>query len=104
MSDALQVTLFLGALLFAVGLVVVITRRNLIMMLLGLELMLNGANLNFVAFSHSSPSRLDGQVFALFIILIAVCEAAVGIALVLRVYHNYKTSKPDSIQDLNESV
>lgn len=74
------------------------------MMLLGLELMLNGANLNLVAFNHTQPVQLDGQLFALFIILVAVCEAAVGIALVLRVYHFHKTSVPSEIHDLKERL
>lgn len=74
------------------------------MMLLGLELMLNAANLNLVAFNHTQPAQLNGQLFALFIILVAVCEAAVGIALVLRVYHFYKTSVPAEIHDLKERV
>ncbi|MFZ5999829.1 MAG: NADH-quinone oxidoreductase subunit NuoK [Bacteroidota bacterium] len=103
MIEFLPATIFLGALLFAVGWIVLITRRNLIMMLIGLELMLNAANLNLVAFNHLGPPRLDGQMFALFVILIAVCEAAVGIALVLRVYQFYKTSVPDSIRDLKEN-
>jgi len=104
MSEVLPLTLYLAALLFVIGLLVLITRRNLIMMLLGLELMLNAANLNLVAFNHSGVNTNDGQLFALFIALVAVCEAAVGIALVLRVYHFYKTSVPDSIQNLNEKV
>jgi NADH:ubiquinone oxidoreductase subunit K len=94
--------LFLGALLFCLGLVTVITRRNLIMMLLGLELMLNGANLNLVAFGKLQPAGLDGEMFALFVILVAVCEAAIGIAIVLRVYHFYKTSDPGNISELKE--
>jgi NADH:ubiquinone oxidoreductase subunit K len=92
-----EVILYLAAFLFCVGLAVVITRRNLIMMLIGIELMLNAANLNLIAFN----SR-DAQFFILFIIVVAVCEAAVGIALVLRVYHFYKTSLPDQISELKE--
>lgn len=95
-------TLYLGAFLFVVGLVILITRRNLIMMLMGLELMLNGANVNLVAFNTLHPASLNGQMFALFVVLVAVCEAAVGIALVLRVYHFYQTSLPDQIKELQE--
>ena len=94
--------LYLGALLFSVGLVILIVRRNLILMLMGLELMLNGANLNLAAFSAGKADTIDGQVFVVFIILVAVCEAAVGIAMVLRVYHFYKTSVPDTISELKE--
>jgi NADH:ubiquinone oxidoreductase subunit K len=94
--------LYLGAFLFCIGLIVVLTRKNLIMMLIGIELMLNAANLNLIAFNKLYPTNSDGQFFILFIIVVAVCEAAVGIALVLRVYHFYKTSLPDEISDLKE--
>jgi NADH-quinone oxidoreductase subunit K len=97
-----EIILYLGAFLFCVGLTVVLTRRNLIIMLIGIELMLNAANLNLVAFNRPHPFQSDSQFFILFIILVAVCEAAVGIALVLRVYHFYKTSLPDEISDLKE--
>ncbi|MEI9917969.1 MAG: NADH-quinone oxidoreductase subunit NuoK [Bacteroidota bacterium] len=99
-----ETILYLGAFLFCVGFVVVISRRNLIMMLIGLELMLNAANLNLVAFNTLYPTSFDGRFFILFIIVVAVCEAAVGIALVLRVYHFYKTSLPDEIRDLKEKA
>lgn len=101
---AAESILYLGAFLFCVGLAVVITRRNLIMMLIGIELMLNAANINLISFNTLYPSSIDGRFFILFIIVVAVCEAAVGIALVLRVYHFYKTSVPDEIRDLKEKV
>jgi NADH:ubiquinone oxidoreductase subunit K len=88
--------------LFCAGLVTILTRRNLIMMLIGIELMFNAANLNLIAFNGLYPSQADAQFFMLFIIVVAVCEAAVGIALVLRVYHFYKTSLPGQISDLKE--
>jgi NADH:ubiquinone oxidoreductase subunit K len=94
--------LYLGAFLFCTGLAVLITRRSLIMMLLGLELMLNGANLNIVFFGNLQGRNLDGELFAIFVILVAVCEASVGIAIVLRVYHFYKTSDPGDITELKE--
>jgi NADH-quinone oxidoreductase subunit K len=97
-----ELSLYAAALLFVIGLTVLITRQNLIMMLIGLELMLNAANLNLVAFASQRGDRTDGQMFALFIILVAVCEAAVGIAIVLRVHHFYKTSDPGEISELNE--
>jgi NADH:ubiquinone oxidoreductase subunit K len=70
--------------------------------LLGIELMFNSANLNLIAFNQSRPLSLDGQVFALFIIIIAVCEAAVGIAIILRAYHYYHNAIPDQISELKE--
>jgi NADH:ubiquinone oxidoreductase subunit K len=99
-----EIILYLGAFLFCIGFTVLLTRRNLIMMLIGIELMLNAANLNLIAFNTLYPSSIDGQFFILFIMVVAVCEAAVGIALVLRVYHFYKTSLPDQISDLKESA
>src|SRR6478609_969745 len=98
----LQHFLYLGALLFSVGLIIIITKRNAIMVLLGIELMLNAANLNLVAFNQLNPSVLDGQFFALFVIIVAVCEAAVGLALVLRVYRDHKTSVPDELHELKD--
>lgn len=94
--------LYLGALLFSVGLIIIITKRNAIMVLLGIELMLNASNLNLVALNQLDPSALDGQFFALFVVIVAVSEAAVGLALVLRVYHDYKTSVPDELHELKE--
>lgn len=92
--------LHLGAFLFCAGLAVVIVKRNAIMVLLGIELMLNASNLNLVAFNAQHPSTPDGQIFALFVIIVAVCEAAVGLAIVLRVYRYYQSSVPDEIADL----
>lgn len=94
--------LYLSAFLFSVGLMVIIIKRNAIMVLLGIELMLNAANVNIVAFSRLQPDLLKGQIFALFVIVVAVCEAAVGLAIVLRVYKYYQTSEPDQISDLKE--
>ena len=94
--------LWLGAFLFCAGLMVIITKRNAIMVLLGIELMLNASNLNIVAFNQLHPAHLSGQVFALFVIIVAVCEAAVGLAIVLRVYQHYQTSVPDEVTDLKD--
>ncbi len=92
--------LFLSALLFSVGLMVVIIKRNAIMVLLGIELMLNASNLNLVGFNQLHPGLFDGQFFALFVIIVAVCEAAVGLAIILRVYQYYQTSIPDEVNEL----
>lgn len=92
--------LYLSALLLAVGLMIIMIKRNAIMVLLGIELILNAANLNLIAFSQFQPDILKGQLFALFVIVVAVCEAAVGLAIVLRVYKYYQTSEPDQISDL----
>ena len=95
--------LYLGAFLFCIGLVIVIIKRNTIMVLLGIELMLNASNINLVAFNRVYADRLDGHVFALFVIVVAVCEAAVGLAIVLSVYRNYLTSVPDEVDQLKEN-
>jgi NADH:ubiquinone oxidoreductase subunit K len=90
----------LSALLFSIGLMVLIMKRNAIMMLIGIELMLNAANLNFIAFNQKTPNELDGQLFSLFVMVIAVCETAVGLAIILQVYRHYGTSVPDEINEL----
>lgn len=98
----LEHILMLSAALFVIGLMIVIVKRNAIMVLLGIELMLNASNLNLVAFNGYYANRLDGQIFSLFVIVIAVCEAAVGLAIVLRVYQFYKSSVPDNINTLKD--
>lgn len=94
--------LYLSAFLFSVGLMIIIVKRNAIMVLLGIELLLNAANLNLVAFNQLQPDKFNGQLFALFVIVVAVSEAAVGLAIVLRVYKYYQTAVPDQISDLKE--
>lgn len=92
--------LYFSAFIFSTGLLVTIVKRNAIVMLLGIELMLNAANLNLVLFNRTG--HMDGQMFALFIILVAVCEAAVGMALVLQMYRHYHTTLTDHISELKE--
>jgi NADH-quinone oxidoreductase subunit K len=81
--------LLLGAVLFSAGLYCVLTRRNAIGVLLGVELILNGANVNLAAFSHYSAGDLEGQIFALFAIVLAAAEAAVALAIVLAIYRTF---------------
>ena len=85
----LQHFLVVGLLLFALGLYTVLTRRNAIGILMGIELMLNAANVNYVAFARYSGTATDGQIFALFVIMLAAAEAAVGLAIVLGIYQNF---------------
>jgi NADH:ubiquinone oxidoreductase subunit K len=92
----------LGIVLFGLGLLIVLTKKNTIMMLIGLELMLNSANVNLMAFS-SYRADADGQILMLFVLIVAVCEAAVGLAIALRVYRYYQTSAPEEISNLKES-
>jgi len=95
--------LFVSALLFAMGLVVVISRRNAIGVLIGLEMILNAAGLNFVAFNkYSAPNRLDGQIFTIFIIILAAAEAAAALAIVLNIYHQMDSIHVDDASALKE--
>lgn len=100
MIITLQHYLLLSALLFCIGLFMVITKRNAIVMLMGIELMLNAANINLVAFSKFDGLMLQGQMFALFIIVIAAAEASVGLAIIIRVYELFKTANLDDINHL----
>src|SRR5882724_8455264 len=83
--------LFLGAVLFALGAFTVLTRKNAVGVLMGVELILTSANVNLVAFSHYVTGSLGGQVFALFVIVIAAAEAAIALAIVLSIYQNFQT-------------
>lgn len=94
--------LYLGAILFTAGLVVIITKKNMIMVLLGIELMLNASNLNLIAFNQLYPGNINGQMFALFVIIVAVSEAAVGLAIVIQVYSRYHTSVPGEVDELSD--
>ena len=86
--------LLVASLLFAVGLAGALTRRNTILVLVGIELMLNAANINFVAFwrFRPHPEAMTGMIFVLFAIGVAAAEAAVGLALILAVYRHAKTT------------
>ena len=83
--------LVLSALLFAFGLMTVATRRNAVAILMGVELILNAANVNFVAFAHFVEGSVGGQVFTVFIIVLAAAEAAVALAIVLAIFRSFKT-------------
>ena len=89
--DQLNNYLIIAAALFSIGLFGVITRRNGIAVLMGVELILNSANLNFVAFSRFGGMNLDGHVFALVVIVLAAAEAAVALAIVINIYNNLNT-------------
>ena len=93
--------LLLGALLFVCGLVCMATKRNAIGVLMGVELVLNGATVNFVAFAAYNPAfQVEGMVFALFVIVMAAAEAAIALAIVLNFYNNHLTVDVDSAEEL----
>jgi NAD(P)H-quinone oxidoreductase subunit 4L len=98
---SIQHFLVVGAALFSIGLAIVITKRNAIAVLIGIELMLNAANLNLVAFSQND-SKLSGTMMALFVIVVAVVESAVGLAIILKVYQYYKTIELDEVNKLRD--
>jgi NADH-quinone oxidoreductase subunit K len=91
--------LLVAALLFAIGLAGALVRRNAIMVLIGIELMLNSANLNFIAFWRYSPhpEALAGMMFAIFSIAVAAAEAAVGLGLVIAIYRHTQTTDLDKM-------
>jgi NADH-quinone oxidoreductase subunit K len=92
--------LMLSGILFAVGLVGVIVRRNMITVLMCIELMLNAVNINLIAFSHRLAS-LEGQVFAIFVITVAAGEAAVGLAIIIQMYRLRSTVNVDEARTLH---
>jgi NADH-quinone oxidoreductase subunit K len=94
--------LILSAMLFSIGLAGALVRRNAILVLVGIELMLNAANLNFIAFWRYSPNpeALVGLMFVIFSIAIAAAEAAVGLALIISIYRHYKTVNVDKVDSL----
>lgn len=89
----------LATVLFCIGVAGFLTRRNIIVMLLSLELMLNGVNLNLVAMSYFMDS-LRGHVFTLFVITVAACEAAVGLGIVICLFRSRRTVRNDNIVEL----
>lgn len=100
-SEFLNSYLLLGAVLFVCGVICMAIKRNAIGILLGVELVLNGANINFVAFARYNPAfEIEGQVFALFVIVMAAAEAAVALAIIMNFYNNHTTVDVDSAEEL----
>ena len=102
MTPTLQFFLIISAALFCIGLLAALSRRHAIFMLIGIELMLAAANINFVAFWRFAPPPQPptGVMVALFSIAIAAAEAAVGLALVIAVYRHYRTTNVDQLDSL----
>ncbi|HSN68210.1 MAG TPA: NADH-quinone oxidoreductase subunit NuoK [Thermoanaerobaculia bacterium] len=92
--------LLLSATMFSIGLVGVILRRNIIVILMCVELMLNAVNINFIAFSHRLAS-IEGQIFPIFIIAVAAGEAAVGLAIAIQLYRLKNSVNVDEARQLN---
>ena len=98
----LALYLLLSALVFAIGPAGALTRRNAIIVLIGIELLLNAANLNFIAFWRfgPNPQALTGVMFVIFSIGVAAAEAAVGLALIIAVYRHYRTTHLDEVDSM----
>jgi NADH:ubiquinone oxidoreductase subunit K len=99
-APGLEAYLLLAAALFCVGVYGVLTRRNAVAILMGIELMLNAANINLVAFSRHLGNHVDGAVYAIFVIMLAAAEAAVAIAIVLNVFHHAASISVDDYTEM----
>ena len=100
--DQLNSYLFIAAALFSIGIFGVMTRRNGIAVLMGVELILNAANINFIAFSRFGGMNLDGHIFSLIVIVLAAAEAAVALAIVINIYNNLNTINVDEASRMKE--
>jgi NADH-quinone oxidoreductase subunit K len=97
---SLEHFLTVGVLLFALGLYTVLTRKNAIGILMGVELILNAANVNYIAFARYGGASIDGQIFAIFVIMLAAAEAAIGLAIVLGIFQNFETIDVEATDSL----
>lgn len=91
--------LYIAAILFGLGLVTVMAKRNTVMILMGIELMLNAANINLVTFSYFDKS-LQGHFFAIFVIIVAAAETVVALAILMQIYQHFKTANVEKVSSL----
>ncbi len=99
--DYLQPYLMLSSVLFSLGIYAVITRKNAVAILMGIELILNSCNINFVAFNRfGNFASLDGHVFTMFVIVLAAAEAAVALAIIINLFKNIGTVDVDQAQEM----
>jgi NADH-quinone oxidoreductase subunit K len=96
----LNAFLMVSLIVFALGLYCVLTRRNAIGILMGVELILNSANINYLAFARYGGGSYDGQIFALFVIMLAAAEAVIGLAIVLGIYQTFQTIDVEATETL----
>lgn len=94
--------LVISSVLFSLGLFGIVTRKNAIMVLMGVELILNASNINFIAFARYGNFGLQGQLYALFVIVLAAAEAAIALAIVLNVYKTFVNVNVDEIDSLRD--
>jgi NADH-quinone oxidoreductase subunit K len=102
MNVGLTHYLVVSAALFAIGLFTVSTRTSAVAILMGVELILNAASINFVAFSHFVEGGINGQVFAVFIIVLAAAEAAIALAIVLAIFRHFKTISAEATSTMRD--
>ena len=102
MEITLNHFLILSAILFGLGLYAMISRRNAILVLMGIELILNSANINLIAFSKYGALGVDGQMISIFVIILAVAEAAIALAIILNLYNNILTVNIDEANTMKD--
>ena len=99
--ENIQIYLMVSSILFTLGIYAVITRKNAVAILMGIELILNAANINFIAFNRfGGMDRLDGHIFAIFVIVLAAAEAAVALAIIINLFKNIGTVDVDQAREL----
>ncbi len=102
MSIGLGHFLFISIVLFTLGVYAMLSRRNAVAVLMGIELILNAANINFIAFSRYGGVNIGGQMTSIFVIVIAAAEAAVALAIVLNIFKNFKSVNPAEVDSLRD--
>ena len=102
MEIGLSHYLVVSAILFSLGLYGILTRRHAVLVLMGLELILNAANINFVAFARFGGMNMDGHVAAIFVIILAAAEAAVALAILLNIYQHFRHVDLDQVNNMKE--
>jgi NADH-quinone oxidoreductase subunit K len=102
MEVGLNHFLVVSTLLFSMGIYAIVTRKNAILVLMGVELILNSANINFIAFTRFGNFGLQGHLIALFVIVLAAAEAAIALAIVLNIYKTLSTVNIDEIDSLKD--
>ena len=100
--DNLSNYVLISAILFSLGLFGVITRRNGVAVLMGVELILNSANVNFLAFARFGGMNMSGHVYALFVIVLAAAEAAVALEIIINIFNNFRTINVDDVSELKQ--
>ncbi len=98
----LEAYLAVSAALFTLGIVCIVSRRNILYVLMGIEMILNASSINFAAFNRFNGDGLAGRMFVVFVIILAAAEAAVALAIVLNVFHLFKSIKPSEVDLLRE--